>query len=74
MMTAEEASQKLIEVALEHDADGALASHADFVEVCQTDEIAGIDEDLRLRKPDCASIEPFKAGMLAFLAKPKSVA
>ena len=71
MMTAEEASQKLIEVALEHDADGALASHADFVEVCQTDEIAGIDEDLRLRKPDCASIEPFKAGMLAFCDKAK---
>jgi len=74
MMTADEASQALIQVAIEHDPNGALATHAQFDEVCQTDEIAGIDEDLRLRNCDGASIEPFKAGMLAFVATPRSVA
>ena len=74
MMTADEASQTLIQVAIEHDPNGALATHAQFQEVYQTDEIAGIDEDLRLRNCDGASIEPFKAGMLAFVAKPRSVA
>ena len=53
-MTADEAAQKNIQVAIEHDPNGALATHAQFEEVCQTDEIAGIDEDLRLRNCDGA--------------------
>ena len=73
MMTADEASQALIQVALEHDPNGALATHAQFEEVHQTDEIAGIDEDLRLRKCDGTAIEVFKAGMVAFLKTPRSV-
>ena len=69
MMTAEQAAQKLVQL----DPDGPLALHAEFDEVPQTAEIVGIDEDLRLRAPDAACLEPFKAGMQAFLAKPRSV-
>ena len=73
-MTAQQAAQVLVQLAMQHDPDGALAAHALFDEVCQTAEIVGIDEDLPLRAPNAACFEPFKAGMQAFLAKPRSVA
>ena len=43
--------------------------------MCSSDlaEIAGVDEDLRLRAPDITSLQPFEAGMRAFLAKSRSV-
>ena len=73
MMTAEQAAQKLVELARAMDPDGALATHAIFDDVPQTAEITGIDEDLRLRAPDVACLEQFKPGMLAFLATARSV-
>ena len=45
ILTAEEAAQKLVQLALELDPDGALAKHAIFEEVPQTAEIAGVDEE-----------------------------
>ncbi len=43
MMTAEQAAQKLVQLALELDPHGALATHAVFEDVPQTAEIVGID-------------------------------
>ena len=65
-----EAAQKL---ALELDPDGALATHAIFEEVPQTAEIAGADEELRLRALDLTCLQPFEAGMRAFLKTARSV-
>ena len=73
MLTAEQAAQALVQLARELDPDGALATHAVFEDVPQTAEIVGIDEDLRLRAPDAGCLQQFKAGMQAFLAKPRSV-
>ncbi len=73
MMTAEQAAQKLVQLARELGPDGALATHAVFEDVPQTAEIVGIDEDLRLRAPNAACLQQFKPGMQAFLAKPRSV-
>ena len=72
-MSAEEASQKLVQLARELDPNGALATHATFEDVPRTAEVAGVDEDLRLRAPDLACLQPFEAGMRAFLKKPRSV-
>ena len=66
MLTAEQAAQTLVQLALELDPDGTLATHAIFEDVPQTAEIAGIDEDLRLRAPDAACLQQFKAWMEAF--------
>ena len=73
MLTAEQAAQALVQLARELDPDGSLATHAVFEDVPQTAEIVGIDEDLRLRSPDASCLQQFKAGMQAFLAKPRSV-
>ena len=66
IITAEEASQKLVQLAREIDPNGALATHSTFEDVPQTAEVAGVDEDLRLRAPDLACLQPFEAGMRAF--------
>ena len=63
IMTAEEASQKLVQLAREIDPNGALATHATFEDVLRMAEVAGVDEDLRLRAPDLACLQPFEAGM-----------
>ncbi len=73
ILTAEEAAQTLVQLARKLDPDGALATHAVFEDVPQTAEIAGVDEDLRLRAPDLARLQPFEAGMRAFLKKARSV-
>ena len=73
MMTAERAAQTLVELARELDPDGELATHAVFEDFPQTAEIVGVNEDLRLRAPNTSSLDKFKAGMQAFLAKPRSV-
>ena len=73
LMSAEEASRKLVELAREFDPNGALATHSIFEDIPLTAEIAGVDEDLRLRAPDITSLQPFEAGMRAFLAKSRSV-
>ena len=73
MLTAEQAAQMLVTLAREMDPDSPLATHCVFREVPRTAEIAGVDEDLRLRAPNADRLEQFKAGMQAFLAKPRSV-
>ena len=73
MLTAEKAAQVLVNLARPIDPDGALATHSNFCEVASTAEIESIDEDLRLRAVDGQLLEPFKAGMLAYLAKSRSI-
>ncbi len=65
MLTAEQAAQALVKLAREIDPEGALATHAkDFEEVPQTAEVAGVDEDLRLRALDTRSLQKFRDGVL----------
>ena len=73
MLTAEQAAEQLVKLARKLDPDSLLATHCYFCDVPSTAEIAGVNEDLRLRAPDADRLEQFKAGMQAFLAKPRSV-
>ena len=61
LMSAEEASRKLVELAREFDPNGALATHSIFEDIPLTAEIAGVDEDLRLRSPSLECLQPFEA-------------
>ena len=72
-MSAKEASRKLVQLAREFDPNSALATHSTFEDIPLTAEIAGVDEDLRLRAPSLECLQPFEAGMRAFLAKSRSV-
>ncbi len=72
MLTVEQAAETLVRLARETEPDGDIAK-ASFKEVPQTAEIVGIDSDLRTRSPDVSSLLPFKAGMTAFLSKPRSL-
>ena len=72
MLTAQKAAETLVRLARETEPESALAQ-ATFEEVPQTAEIAAIDSDLQLHKPDLSAVLPFKAGMDAFLGKPRSL-
>ena len=72
MLTAEDAAQTLVKLAQKLDPQGALAQ-ATFQDVPRTEEIVGIDEDLRLRAPDLSALEQFKDGMRHYLANPRTV-
>jgi hypothetical protein len=72
MLTAQKAAETLVRLARETEPESDLAN-ASFKEVPQTAEIAGIDADLRTRTPDVSSLLPFKAGLSAFLNKPRSL-
>ena len=73
MLTAEKAAEVLVNLARQIDPDGALATHSTFCEVARSHEIECIDEELRLRKVNKQLLQVFKAGMLAFLCKPRSI-
>ena len=72
MLTAEQAAEKLVALARELEPESALAQ-ASFADVARTEEVAGIDEDLRSRKPDFAALQPFVEGMRTFLGKTRTV-
>ena len=72
MLPADEAAQTLVKLVQKIDPQGVLAQ-ATFQEVPQTQEILGIDEDLRMRAPDLSALEQFKDGMRHYLAKPRTV-
>ena len=72
MLTAQEAAETLVKLARDTEPDSDLAQ-ASFKEVPQTAEIVATDSDLRTRSPDVSCLLPFKAGMMAFLAKPRSL-
>ena len=72
MLTAEQAAEALVKLARETEPDSDLAQ-ASFKEVAQTAEIVAIDSDLRTRNPDVTELLLFKAGMQAFLSKPRSL-
>jgi len=73
MMTAEKAAQALVQLAKRLYPDEALAQ-ACFKEVPQTAEIHGIDEDLRMRKPDFSALVVYRDGMKAFLEESRTIA
>ena len=72
MLPADDAAQTLVKLAQKLDPQGILAQ-ATFQDVPQTQEILGIDEDLRMRAPDLSALEQFKDGMRHYLAKPRTV-
>ena len=72
MMCADDAAQTLVRLAQQIDPESAWAQ-ATFQEVPQTQEILGIDEDLRMRAPDLSALKQFKDGMRQFLAKARTV-
>ena len=73
IMTSDEAAKALVKLAREMDPEGALAQTT-FRDVPMTDEVCGIDNDLRERKPDVSTLKVFLPGMRAFLNKPRTVA
>ena len=72
IMTAQQAADALIKLARKVDPEGALAQTT-FQDVPQTAEVLGVDEDLRMRKPDVSTLSKYYDGMRAFLSKPRTV-